>query len=228
MPDSSQYEVVLVGTRQIDNVRCLITNTIAFLPITHTLECIDSLIFTSRYAIQSLIESATPHSPHYNHNLAKWREIPCFVIGEKSAGLLYKHGARVAFVGKSSHGETFARELIPLLQGHYPLYLRAQQIISRLDSIIKAAHIPLQEAIAYTNKPLTLNPALKPKPHSVLIFTAPSVYRSFCQNFGWEEGYRAIAIGRSTLAAFDRGIDSYLSDEPSIESCLTLARKLAH
>lgn len=221
------YEIILVGTRKIKNVKCLITNTIAFCPITHTLEGIDSLIFTSRYAIQSLLESASPLSPHYNPHLAKWREIPSFVISPKSAELLYKHNARVEFVGQKAHGKEFAKEIIPLLKNHSPLYFRAKEIISHLNTTLKNAKIPLQEAIAYVNMPLILEQNLKPKPQSVLIFTAPSAYKSFVSNFGWEDEYIAIAIGKSTLSYFDSTINAHISPKPSIPHAIEFAKSIA-
>lgn len=225
--NNNAYEIILVGTRKIKNVKCLITNTIAFCPITHTLEGIDSLIFTSRYAIQSLLESASPLSPHYNPHLAKWREIPSFVISPKSAELLYKHNARVEFVGQKAHGKEFAKEIIPLLKNHSPLYFRAKEIISHLNTTLKNAKIPLQEAIAYVNTPLILEQNLKPKPQSVLIFTAPSAYKSFVSNFGWEDEYIAIAIGKSTLSYFDSTINAHISPKPSIPHAIEFAKSIA-
>ncbi|MCX2717597.1 uroporphyrinogen-III synthase [Helicobacter sp. MIT 21-1697] len=222
------YEVVLVGTRSHQNVKSLISNVIESIPITHTLEGIDALIFTSSYAISSLIESASPKSNSYNPNLAHWKEIPSFVISPSSAALLQKQNASIAFIGKKAHGKEFAKEIIPLLQGHTPLYLRAQKIVSGLDSILKNAHIPLQEAIAYINRPQTLPLSLKPKPKSVLIFSAPSAYESFVANFGWDYHYVAVAIGRSTFAHFEKDINAHISPIPSISSCIDFAHSLAH
>ena len=82
-------------------------------------------------------------------------KIPSFVISPKSAELLYKHNARVEFVGQKAHGKEFAKEIIPLLKNHSPLYLRAKEIISHLNATLKNAKIPLQEAIAYVNTPLS-------------------------------------------------------------------------
>lgn len=221
------YEVVLIGTREVKNVKCLITNKITYLPITHNLQGVDSLIFTSRYAIQSLLESAHPLSPHYNPHLAKWREIPSFVISPKSAEILYKHNAKVEFVGQKAHGQEFAKEIIPLLQNRFPLYLRAKEIVSQLNATLINAKVLLQEAIAYVNTPLTLEQNLKPKPQSVLIFTAPSAYKSFVANFSWEKEYIAIAIGKSTFASFSPTLQAYISPKPSIPHAIGFAKSVA-
>ena len=220
-------EVILIGTREVKNVKCLITNKITYLPITHDLQGIDSLIFTSRYAIQSLLESANPLSPHYNPHLAKWHKIPSFVISPKSAEILYQHNAKVEFVGQKAHGQEFAKEIIPLLQNRFPLYLRAKEIVSQLNATLINAKVPLQEAIAYVNTPLTLEQNLKPKPQSVLIFTAPSAYKSFVANFSWENEYIAIAIGKSTFASFSSTLHAYISPKPSIPHAIEFAKSIA-
>lgn len=232
MADSIEsYEILLVGTRETYehdySLKCLVSNAITLLPITHTLEGISAFIFTSRYGIASLIESASPTSPFYNPHLAHWRDIPSFVISPASAKELQKHKANIAFIGQSAHGGDFAREIIPLLKDHTPLYLRAKEIISKLDSILKSAQIPLQEFIAYTNTPQNLPQNLKPKPKSILIFTAPSAYKSFISNFAWEQEYIALAIGKSTFAHFSPHINAHIAPKPNIESALTLARALA-
>lgn len=227
MMSENTYEVILTGTREVKNIKCLLTNKITYLPITHNLKGIDSLIFTSHYAIQSLLESASPLSSHYNPHLAKWREIPSFVISPKSAELLHQHNAKVEFIGQKAHGEEFAKEIIPLLQNRQPLYLRAKEIISHLNSTLTNAKIPLQEALAYVNTPLTLDQNLKPKPQSVLIFTAPSAYKSFVANFGWEDRYVAIAIGKSTFASFSPTLHAYISPKQSITHTIEFAKSIA-
>ncbi|CUU40082.1 MULTISPECIES: uroporphyrinogen-III synthase [Helicobacter] len=224
------YGVVLAGTRKIEGVRSLITNKIVFAPLTHTLEGIDALIFTSAYAIKSLIESASqnlPNTLHFSPILAHWKEIPSFVISPASAKILYEQGAKVEFVGKSAHGKTFAQEIIPLLQGRRALYLRAKEIVSGLDSILKNAGICIEEAIMYENIPQKLPLELKPKPKSVIIFSAPSAYDSFVANFGWEDLYIAIAIGQSTFARFDKHITAYVSPSANFESCIAFAKDIA-
>ena len=217
-----EYEVVLTGTREVEGVKCLLTNRIVFTPITHTLEYIDALIFTSVYAIKSLIESAS-----CNPHLARWIEIPSFVISEASAKALYECGALVEYVGKKTQGKAFAAEICPLLKERNPLYLRAKKIVSGLDSILQSEGIKLEEVIAYENIPLDLHISLKPPPHSVIIFTAPSSYHSFIKNFGWDSQYRAIAIGESTFAHFDTDIKAYISPSTSISGCIAFAKELA-
>lgn len=220
--------ILLIATRAYKDIPTLITNHIELLPIAHTLKNITHLIFTSRYAIDSIVQSSMPNSPFYNPALAQWYKIPSLVISPKSANVLKQHGANIIYIGYDGHGDKFANEIVPLLHKSTPLYLRARKISSHLPNILSQAFIPLQEVIAYQNHPLTLPKSSKPLPGSILIFSAPSVYKSFYQNFGWDNSYTAIAIGQSTYKAFEKGIDSYISQQTSIESCIALARQLSY
>lgn len=79
----------------------------------------------------------------------------------------------------------------------------------------------------YENIPQKLPLELKPKPKSVIIFSAPSAYDSFVANFGWEDLYIAIAIGQSTFARFDKHITAYVSPSANFESCIAFAKDIA-
>ena len=216
-------EIVLVGTRPSKEVQSLIVSKICFESIApNSLEGRDSLIFTSRYAIGALAQCAQ-ESPE----LAHWVELPSYVIGGGSAKELQKYGANIAFIGSDAHGANFANDLIGLLAGKHPLYFRAQHIVSRLNERLSEAHINLKECIAYVNEPLKLEASLKPKSNSVLIFTAPSSFESFKQNFGWDAHYVAVAIGMSTFSAFDPDMVAFVSPVQSIDGCIELARDLA-
>lgn len=240
----SSYEIVLLGTRSYQAqslhnqshsesakkpqplIKSLITNKIELLPITIGLEGVDGLIFTSAYGINALLESSRPNSPFYNPLLTHWHKIPSFVISPKSAKLLEKEGAEIAYIGNGRSGSEFAKQIAPLLKGKTPLYFRAKSIVSRLDEILLSSHIPLREQIAYINHPLPLSQAQKPKPKSILIFTSPSAFYSFTQSYEWEADYLALAIGESTLKAFPTHIRSIISPTPSIEGCIQYAKSL--
>lgn len=216
-------EIVLVGTRPSKEVKSLIVSEIVFKEIeSSVLEGRDSLIFTSRYAIAALAQCA-----QNTKKLAHWRELPSYVIGGSSAKELQKHGANIAFIGSDAHGANFANDLVNLLAGKAPLYVRAQHIVSRLNERLLEAQINLKECIAYVNEPLKLEASLKPKSNSVLIFTAPSSFESFKQNFGWDAHYVAVAIGMSTFSAFDPDMVAFVSPVQSIDGCIELARDLA-
>lgn len=216
------YEVILTGTREIQGVKCLLTNSIEFLPITHNLLGINALVFTSSYAIHSLAKSSES-SPH----LSAWKHIPSFVISPKSEEVLKGYGACVEFVGKSGEGRAFGEEICPLLKGRNVLYLRAKKIVSGLDSIFKAYGISFEQVFAYENIYQKLPSSLKPKPHSIIIFPSPSAYHSFVENFGWDSHYKALALGRTTFSHFDKHICAILSPHASFGASIAFAKELS-
>ena len=184
---------------------------------------IDVMIMTSKHAVHALEQSMNSH----NELKALW-EKRAFAIGSGTANALEQAGISVEFVSPSGHGASFCQELITRLQGRRALYLRAKHIISGLDSTLSQAQIPLIQIIAYTNTPLHLPKSAKPPRDSIVIFTAPSNYRAFIENFGWDSSYIAIAIGESTFAAFsqDSRARSYISPKQTLESCVALAKSL--
>lgn len=216
----TRREIICAGTREVSDsaVKSLITNKITLLPIAHDFKGIDALIFTSQYAFKALLESSIAPSV--------WRTLPCFVIGESSANILREHGAKIAFIG-SGNGSEFANTIAPMLKDKVPLYLRAKEIVSQLDEILMASNIALQECIAYANTPLALDSSLKPKAHSIIIFSAPSAYKSFVNSFGWDDSYIAIAIGEATFESFDKTIQAHKAKNPSIKACIALAKDIS-
>ncbi len=218
-------------------VKSLVCNVLEFLPIKAqdleihtpqgnlTLVDIGALIFTSKHAPLAL-----EHSLKGSHALEWLKTLPSFVIAPRSARYAQDLGFQVALVGHAGRGELFAQEILPslrqCLRNKSALYVRAQHSASNLSAWLQA-HLSVREIIVYANKPLKLASSLKPPPHSILIFTAPSVYRAFVGNFGWDRSYRAIALGETTYRAFAPEVRALVSPEPSLQASVTLAKELA-
>lgn len=214
-------EIILIGSKAEPNVKSLIVSQIELLPFPLHLKNIDALIFTSRYAITSIHENAIRQNDY------SWKEIPSFVIGQASANYLIELGGKVEYIGKDSHGEGFANEIIPLLEHRNPLYIHAKKIVSHLNEKLLQHKIKLHEVIAYENKIQKLDPHLAPKPNSILIFTAPSHYKAFLANFKWDGSYIAIAIGMTTFGVFDIGVNAFVSPKQTIQDCIEFAKDLS-
>ncbi|WP_104749383.1 uroporphyrinogen-III synthase [Helicobacter cynogastricus] len=205
----------------------LVCNEIVYLPLQYVnftlssplsapvaLKPLQALVFTSKHAPLAL-EYSLKHTPA----LAFLKSLPVFVLAAKSAQTACSLGFHVVFIGQSAQASNFAKEIQAQLP--FPaLFVRAKTTASNsLD------HLP--SLIAYENKPLKLPQKYKPKPHSILIFTAPSTYHAFLANFAWEQSYKAIAIGASTFKAFNPAICAFQSPEPSLEACIALAKTLS-
>ncbi|PAF42298.1 uroporphyrinogen-III synthase [Helicobacter sp. 11S03491-1] len=226
-------EIVLINSKENLKVKTLIVNKIELLPIKKAIleqhieiqklhKKVDALIFTSKYACKSLVKNMQEDSM-----LEVFREIPAFVIGENTAQKLIEHRFNVEYVGIDSHGSGFSSEIIPLLKNRKPLYFRAKKIVSGLDTKLLEAKIKLKQVIAYENKTNIIDKSYKPAPKSILIFTAPSHYLAFKQNFGWDGSYSAVAIGMTTFGVFDSDVEGFISPMQSIDSCIEFAKDLA-
>lgn len=200
-------QIIVVGYDEYDFVSSLIVGEIEFLDCELDLEKFDSLIFTSKNAIRALDYNAQ----RYLH-MNLWRQMPSFVIGAGSKKVLEDLGGSFASMPSDFHGYSMIEALIPLLQNRSPLYLRAEHIVSNLDKELLQKHIALCSEVIYRNR---LNHSLssqqKPKQGSILLFTAPSAYRFFCQLFEWDESYVAFALGKTTFNSFDSGIQKLIS-----------------
>lgn len=214
-------EIVLIGSRVEENVKSLVVSEIELLPFDVDLSNIDALIFTSRYAIKSMAENAKRLGDY------SWKAIPSFVIGKGSAAYLEELGGKVEYIGQDSHGNGFAKEIIPLLENRHPLYIHAKKIVSNVNEKLIQHKIKLSEVIAYENKTKKLDSHLTPLPNSILIFTSPSHYKAFLSNFKWDGSYIAIAIGMTTFGVFNAGINAFVSPEQSIQACITFAKEIA-
>ncbi len=219
-------EIVLVGSKRHENIKTLIVNQIQYLDLLDSLKEIKkdfhALVFTSKNAILSLQENIQKY-PQFEF----LKKIPCYVIGQSSAMTLEKHGFLVEYVGEDSHGFGFAGEIIPVLRRKKVLYFRAKKIVSGLDEALLDAKVRLKQIIAYENKKHSIDASLKPAPRSILIFTAPSHYLSFVQNFSWDGSYIAIAIGLTTFATFDSSIEAFVSPKQDIQGCIDFAKEIA-
>ena len=196
----------------------LITSDIYFLDYNLELDSIDALIFTSKNAIKSFL-----HNAHIVRN-RKWQMIDSFIFGESSACYFRDNGGRVVYVKNHGNGSEFAKELCNILKNKRAAYFRAKTIAYNLGEILATNNINVSEIIAYESRVRNIDSLLKPPPKSILIFTAPSVYKAFLVNFGWDKSYIAVAIGDTTLNSFSKDVTAVKSSNQTIQSCVELAR----
>ncbi|WP_163555621.1 uroporphyrinogen-III synthase [Helicobacter suis] len=172
------------------------------------IESMQALLFTSKHAPLALTHSLETKALNF------LKTLPTFVLAEKSAQVAKDLGFCVAFVGQGGHAKDLVQEItLP----KNTLFIRAKEVASSVFD-----HLP--SLIVYENKPLKLTD--KPKPHSVLIFSAPSAYKIFSHCFSWDNSYTAIALGESTFKTFGPNIHALKSPKPCLQDCITLAKTL--
>lgn len=205
-------KIYLLSNIKYEGVENIELFSINYLPKEINLDLYDALIFTSKNAIYSI--------DSFNK---QWKNIPSYAIASKTADIIDNYGGNLEFTGTKSHGNEFAKELIPLLKDKKVLYLKASKTVSNLTEILKDNSINIKELTIYKTVCNKLNKDLEKS--STIIFTAPSSVECFFKNFAWHESYKAIAIGKTTAKYFPKEINFQVSSQTSIQECIKLAQK---
>lgn len=175
----------------------------------------DALVFTSKKGVI------------YLDSMNKsWKDIPAYTISTQTAKEVKKLGGSIKFVGKEKHGDEFAKELIPLLKNKQVAFIGAKKIVSKLNEILQdnnidCEHLPIYETICveYENK-------IDLPEDSIIIFSSPSTVKCFFKNVHWKNSFTAISIGKTTAEYIPKDIKIYISQTPSLQSCVQKALSL--
>lgn len=164
-------------------------------------------------------------------NALKFNEInalenlPVFAIASSCAAAAREFGFSEIYTGQNAHGDDFAREILPLLNGKKVIYLKGKDSASNFLEILQDGGVNIKAVIAYEN---VLNPCkmeLKPPKNSILIFASPINVRNFLTNFGWDESYQTISIGKVTAKELNF-TKPLVSQSQDINACIALAKTL--
>lgn len=184
-------------TRGIEVLPLITLQTQFIHNIEELLEQCNGMIFTSKNAIYAFDENL--QSLEQGSVLKEyWKNLPNFVIGQGSANALKTLGLKADFIASSAYGKVFAQELIPLLKGKKPLFLRAKKIASDLPQILREKGIALQEVVIYENVSHLLKNPPQLQQNSIILFSAPSHIEAFLLNFTWDCSFYALCLGAST------------------------------
>ena len=197
-----------------ESVINLSVSKIKFLKFELNLSDYDVLVATSKNAFNAL-----------KFNGISPINLPVFAIANSCASAAREFGFSEIYTGNNAHGDDFAREILPLLKGKKVLYLKGKDSASNFLEILQDGGVNIKAIIAYEN---VLNPfkmELKPPKDSILIFASPINVRNFLSNFGWDESYQAISIGKVTAKEL-KFTEPIVSQSQDINACIALAKTL--
>ena len=175
----------------------------------------DALIVTSKNGINSL-----------KFNSIILADILVFAIGKATALSCKEFGFTQIYEAQNSHGREFGAEILEKLYGKRVLFIKAKETISNLDIYFNQNGIDISVIDGYENLILKKDISSKPKSNSILIFTSPINVRAFIQNLGWDDSYKAVAIGKATAQALNPYTDPIISKSQTIKDCVELAKSL--
>lgn len=207
--------IYLLNDENFEGVLNLPMIKINFLKQKIDLDLYDSLIFTSKNAVRAL--DALDKS---------WIKKEVYSIGKGTSQEIARHKANLAFTSKNSYGDLFAQEIKHRLAGKRVLFLRAREVTSHLNSILRESGIDLDEKIIYETTCRDYQTSDKPPSNATIIFTSPSTVKCFFKNFHWDDSYRAVAIGDVTAAAIPTDIKKFIAREQTLQSCVNLAKSI--
>ncbi|WP_096025019.1 uroporphyrinogen-III synthase [Campylobacter lanienae] len=175
----------------------------------------DALIVTSKNGINSL-----------KFNSIILADILVFAIGKATALSCKEFGFTQIYEAQNSHGSEFGAEILEKLYGKKVIFIKAKETISNLDIYFTQNGIDISVIDGYENLISKKDSTNKPKSNSILIFTSPINVRAFIQNLGWDDSYKAVAIGKATAQALKPYTDPIISKSQTIKDCVELAKSL--
>ena len=198
-----------------ESVINLSVSKIEFLKFEINLSEYDALVATSKNAFNAL---------KFNE-ISTLENLPVFAIANSCAAAAREFGFSEIYTGQNAHGDDLAREILPLLKDKKVLYLKGKDSASNFLEILQDGGVNIKAVIAYEN---VLNPCkmeLKPPKNSILIFASPINVRNFLSNFGWDESYQTISIGKVTAKEL-KFSTPIVSQNQDINACIALAKTL--
>ena len=208
--------IYLLSDKVYEGAKNLPTIMIAFLEKKVVLEGVEALVFTSKNAVLAIERLDT-----------RWKTFPCYAIGVGTAKMIESLGGEVVYQAKSSYGDDFAQEIKSALAAKVVLFLRAKEVTSALNTILKEAGVLLRETIVYETRCEACAALNKPEKNAIMIFSSPSTIECFFRCFDWDESYQAVVIGEKTASFMPQGIAFDMAAKPSITSCIEVATKLS-
>lgn len=198
-----------------DDVVRLELLSIEFLKVDLSLSDFDAIIVSSKNAIKSLA-----------FNNIKPVEVPLYAISDKTAQSAKDFGFTQVINTNSKDQAQMAEFLAPRLLGKKALYLRAKQVAGDLAASLAKAGVRLSQCVCYQSKHSQNLPKIE-QDSAIFIFASALNFKAFYSLYGWQDGWRGVAIGTSTAKALSqKGINAITSQIPSIANCIELARKI--
>lgn len=155
-----------------------------------------------------------------------WKAKEIYSIGSGTSQAIRELGGEIAYEAKSSYGDRFAEEILPLLEGKKALFVRPKVVTSHLGEILRQGGIDLDEEILYETKCNDCSRLTPPPEGAVIIFSSPSTIDCFFRCFSWQSSYRAVVIGEKTASRMPKEIDFQISQRQTIPACIETAQTL--
>ncbi len=179
------------------------------------LEGIDTLMFTSKQAVSSAeaIDSS-------------WKKLPSIAIGPATQKRIEELGGEVIYRPEEFYGSVLAKDIAEFFSDRNILYIRPETVSFDSRGFLHKHGIDIKEQIIYKTICREYPKSAAPEKDSVIIFTSPSTIHCFLDNFGWDESYKAVVIGKATLEHLPKNARYAVADSPGIDFCIKKALEI--
>ncbi len=171
----------------------------------------DYLIITSKQASKALKQ----------YDKKEYLHMPALCVSTQSALSYEDIGGKILDIG-GGYGDNLANKIKEYPREKKWLYLRAKEVVSNFVSTCRDEGYLIEEAIVYESECSKEIGHVRVEEDAVLIFTSPSSVTCYLKNHILSSLNKVIVIGKTTASALPKGTDCIISEETSIESCITL------
>ncbi|MBU1659368.1 uroporphyrinogen-III synthase [bacterium] len=175
----------------------------------------DYFIITSKQSSEALKQ----------YESTKYLNKPALCVSLQSALSYEKIGGKILEIG-SGYGDNLITKI-----NNYPkttkwLYLRAEVVASDFVKICKEEGYNIDEVVMYKSECSQDIWHVEVEEEAVLIFTSPSSVECFLKNHSISPRAKIIVIGKTTAAALPKGVEYYISEKTTIDSCMEIGLSL--
>lgn len=174
----------------------------------------DGIILTSKNGIEAL-ERIAP----------EWKKLPVICVGKATRARAEAAGAEI-LAAADGYGDALYTLILERFADKKWLYARPKVVASDFASRLRDAGVAVAEAVVYETVCGADDIDMGIDDNGVLIFTSPSALHCFTRHFTLLPSHTVVAIGRTTRKALS-GHTVHLAAEPTVNSCITLAKQLA-
>lgn len=175
----------------------------------------DAIVLTSKQAVTALEKIDRT-----------WTTLPVLTVADLTAKMAEDAGATVISRG-NGYGDTLADIIINAHMKKRWLYPRPEVVASDFGQKVRDAGVDLDDVVVYKTSCNADASHKSIEDDAVLIFTSPFTIACFLDFYSFKSTHMVIAIGKTTQTALPKGLQVYLPEKTSVESCVRLAQKLA-
>ncbi len=207
-------DIFLCSPKKFEGVFSLPTIEFKLIANELNLNEIDTILFSSKQAVIF----ANKLNP-------AWKERFIIAVGPATAKMAKELGAKEIYYPKNYYGKELAKDVLKYFQKKKILYIRPKIISFDSKTFLQRHGIFIKEAIIYETICKKYKNFSLPK-NVIIIFTSPSTIECFFKSFEWDESFKAVVIGKSTLKKLPQNINAFVAKEPTIDACVELAKSL--